>query len=272
MSDVRVRTEPVPTSPVRTTPLRWARFVPATTAEGPGLRAALWVQGCSLRCPGCFNPHLWAAAGGMVEDAAEAAARWVAQAGTAGAQGLTLLGGEPFEQAEALALVAEAFRAAGLTVMTFSGFELIELRSRARGDDGTARLLAATDLLADGPYRRDLPETRRPWVGSTNQGLHALSPAYADAVASIRSANGAAPPSPGLRAGDPRAGDPVPAQVPGDRIEIRLSRDGRVEVNGWASDEALEELLGGLGRRVDRRSDGASARAHEATSTEGALG
>ncbi|MGB4137003.1 MAG: 4Fe-4S cluster-binding domain-containing protein, partial [Microbacterium sp.] len=38
--------------------LRWSRFLPATRAEGPGLRAAIWVQGCAVHCPECFNPHL----------------------------------------------------------------------------------------------------------------------------------------------------------------------------------------------------------------------
>ncbi|HZI36693.1 MAG TPA: 4Fe-4S cluster-binding domain-containing protein, partial [Acidimicrobiia bacterium] len=45
-------------------PVRVLRFLPATDAEGPGRRAALWVQGCSIRCPGCFNPHSWAFDGG----------------------------------------------------------------------------------------------------------------------------------------------------------------------------------------------------------------
>jgi len=44
--------------------VRVARFIARTGAEGPGTRSALWVQGCTIRCPGCFNPHLWGARGG----------------------------------------------------------------------------------------------------------------------------------------------------------------------------------------------------------------
>jgi anaerobic ribonucleoside-triphosphate reductase activating protein len=208
--------------------LRWSRFLPATTAEGPGLRSALWVQGCSVRCPGCFNPHLWANTGGRVEDSADLAAGFVADALAAGVEGITLLGGEPFDQAAAMATVAEAFRAAGLTVMSFSGYpyELLTEWSGARAD--IARLLAATDLLIDGPYLRDRPDAARPWLGSTNQGIRALTPAYAADVARIEREGGA------------------------DRLEIRIRPDGRIDVNGWADDAALENLLHDLGPRQDR--------------------
>jgi len=211
--------------------LRWARFLPATGAEGPGVRAALWLQGCAIRCPGCFNPQLWAHRGGTVEQAADAADRFAEAALHAGAEGLTLLGGEPFDQAGAAAHVAEAFRARGLTVMTFTGhpYELLADWAAERAD--IAALLAATDLLADGPYLRERPDPRRPWIGSTNQGLRALTPAYAELVHDIE-----------VRGGT-------------DRVEVRISRDGSVAVNGWASDEALADLLDDLGRPVRRTMD-----------------
>lgn len=210
--------------------LRWSRFVPATEAEGPGRRAAVWVQGCAVRCPGCFNPQLWAARGAHSEAPGELADRWVAAATAAGARGITLLGGEPFDQAGALAVVAEAFRDAGLTVMTFSGYTLERLRVWAATRPDIARLLAATDLLCDGPYLRDLPDTTRPWIGSRNQSIRALTPVYADRVQTIASAGGA------------------------DSLEVRISRDGTVAVNGWATDAALAALLDDLGIRADRPS------------------
>jgi anaerobic ribonucleoside-triphosphate reductase activating protein len=208
--------------------LRWSRFLAATTAEGPGLRAALWVQGCSVHCPGCFNPQLWAEIGGTVQNPADLADRFVADALAAGVQGITLLGGEPFDQAAALATIAEAFRAAGLSVMTFSGYTLELLTEWSATRPDLARLLAATDLLIDGPYLRDRPDAGRPWLGSTNQGIRALTPVYAEEVARID-----------------RDGEP-------DRLEIRIHRDGRIDVNGWADDEALDALLHDLGPRQDR--------------------
>ncbi len=211
--------------------LRWSRFLAATGAEGPGVRAAVWVQGCSVKCPGCFNPHLWSEKGGQDDDPRELADRWVAEARAAGSEGITLLGGEPFDQAAAMAVVAQAFRDAGLTVMTFTGYRLDQLRGWGAERDDIRKLLEATDLLADGPYLADRPERVRPWIGSTNQGLTALTPVYAETIAALTRGGGQ------------------------DRLEIRIGRDGTVAVNGWADDEALEILLGDLGARVDRPRD-----------------
>ena len=209
-------------------PLRWSRYLPATEAEGPGRRAALWVQGCRVRCPQCFNPQLWAHRGGVLSDPPDVAARWVEAARAAGSTGVTLLGGEPFEQAAALVPVARAFRAAGMTVMAFSGHALADLARWAQERDDIAALLDATDLLCDGPYLRAHPDARRPWIGSTNQGIRALTPHYADDVRRIAS-----------------VGRP-------DTLEVRIGADGVVSVNGWASDAALSALLDDLGVRADR--------------------
>ena len=211
--------------------LRWSRFLAATEAEGPGTRAAVWVQGCSVKCPGCFNPHLWSVKGGHDDDPSQLGARWVAEARAAGAEGITLLGGEPFDQAAAMAVVAQAFQDAGLTVMTFTGYRLEQLRTWSAERADIRKLLEATDLLADGPYLADRPERSRPWIGSTNQGLTALTPVYAETIAAITRGGGS------------------------DRLEIRIGRDGTVAVNGWADDDALEILLGDLGARVDRPRD-----------------
>lgn len=203
--------------------IRWARFLDATTAEGPGIRSALWVQGCSVRCPGCFNPRMWGERGGSVTATRETAERWADAALAASAEGVTLLGGEPFDQADAVATVAETFRAAGLTVMAFSGYTLERLERWAGVRDDIARLLAATDLLCDGPYLRDLPDARRPWIGSRNQGIRALTPVYAEHVRRID------------------------AEGEADRLEVRIGLDGTIAVNGWADDAALAALFDDLG-------------------------
>jgi anaerobic ribonucleoside-triphosphate reductase activating protein len=170
-----------------------------TEAEGPGRRYALWVQGCTLRCPGCCNPEMFAADAGEVVQVA-ALAREVAAADV---EGVSVLGGEPFEQAAAVAAFCEAVRVAGRTVMVYTGFTLEELQ--ARGDDAVARLLSATDLLVDGRYERALPEATRRWIGSSNQRLHFLTARYA--------------------AEDPRF-------AAANTVELRLE-GGRLTVKGW---------------------------------------
>jgi anaerobic ribonucleoside-triphosphate reductase activating protein len=205
-------------------PVAVARFVARTVAEGPGERTAIWVQGCTIRCPGCFNPHLWTAHGGVPTPPGELVERVLA----AGTPGITLLGGEPFEQAEGLAAVATGVRAAGRSVMTFTGYELSHLRDlAASGRTDVAALLDATDLLVAGPFRRDLLDRTRPWVGSTNQEFVLLRddfPGLLDAVTT----------SP-------------------DRVEVTVAASGAVSVNGWAEVEALDALLAGLPARPARR-------------------
>lgn len=188
------------------------RVVGRTEAEGPGTRAAVWVHGCSIRCPGCFNAHLWP------ERPASGSAEELARELTSSPaiEGITFLGGEPFEQAEGLAHVATRARAAGLSVMAFTGHLLEELR--ARDDPATQALIAATDLLVDGPYDRSRPDPVRPWVGSSNQRFHFLTARYAHLEHHI--ATGATE----------------------DRLEVRIAPDGRVFINGMASRPRIREL------------------------------
>lgn len=136
-----------------------------------------------------------------------------------GIEGVTFLGGEPFDQAPALAALAQSVQDAHLSVMTFTGYEFEVLRREQRPawDD----LLAATDLLVDGPFVRLLPDRHRPWVGSTNQQFRFLSPRYrhlADELGSIP-----------------------------DRLEVRLRPDGTVLINGMASPRVLNDLTAAVG-------------------------
>lgn len=182
--------------------LRLAQTVADTEAEGPGRRFAVWVQGCSLGCAGCCNPEMFSPRGGRAVDAAELA-RQVRQ--TAGIEGLSVLGGEPFEQAPAVAELCAGVRAAGLSVMVYTGFTLAELRGERAPVEGAEALLAQADLLVDGRFLRARPEARRRWVGSQNQQVHFLTGRYTPA--------------------DPRFWKE-------NTVELRLDRAG-LSVNGW---------------------------------------
>ncbi|MEQ8790512.1 MAG: 4Fe-4S single cluster domain-containing protein [Pirellulaceae bacterium] len=156
--------------------LRVASLVAATEAEGPGKRFAVWLQGCPLRCPGCCNPEMLRFDGGDDLPVEELLRQVRRAAERQGVEGVTLLGGEPFAHADAAAVFAREVQQAGLTVMVFSGYTLAELQKLP--DPAARLLLAHTDLLVDGPYRRELPETRRRWIGSSNQQIHFLSERY----------------------------------------------------------------------------------------------
>jgi anaerobic ribonucleoside-triphosphate reductase activating protein len=203
-----------------------ARFLASTRAEGPGERTAVWVQGCTIRCPGCFNPHMWSFRGGEQIAADDLVARVLA----AGTDGLTLLGGEPFDQAAALGEVARGVRRAGRSVMTFTGYTRAQLsQATDAGRDDVAALLGETDLLVAGPFLGDRIDHDRPWAGSTNQEFVLLTDRFPDLL------------------------DDLP-NTP-DRVEIRVDADGRIAVNGWAEPDVLDELLASLGRGSTRARD-----------------
>ena len=93
-----------------------------------------------------------------------------------GVEGVTLLGGEPFAHAAPAAALASAAHERGLSVMAFTGFTLEQLREQ--DDPHVAALLTDIDILVDGPYLREQPDTERRWIGSTNQRIHFLTPRY----------------------------------------------------------------------------------------------
>jgi anaerobic ribonucleoside-triphosphate reductase activating protein len=160
------------------TALRIARRIACTAVEGPHLRYALWVQGCSLRCPGCCNPELFAADGGEVRTVDALVAEILAARALHGLEGLTVLGGEPLEQLSGLTALCRRARAAGLGVLVFSGYTLAEVRALAGG----AALLASVDTLVDGRFvagEREPADGRRV-VGSRNQALVHCTDRYAD--------------------------------------------------------------------------------------------
>jgi anaerobic ribonucleoside-triphosphate reductase activating protein len=150
--------------------LKLAFTIPSTEAEGPGHRFGLWVQGCTLACAGCCNPEMWSDQGG--QSVAVKTLMQEIKSVRADIEGVSLLGGEPFEQDQSLAQLAAEVQTLGLTVMAYSGFTLKEIKDR------DSQLLAHVDLLVAGRYVKELRTTKRRWIGSQNQSLHFLSKAY----------------------------------------------------------------------------------------------
>ncbi len=174
------------TDPVDAAPLSVRLGAPAERLSvahhnGPGLRLILWVKGCSLRCTKrCINPELLDAAGGTLVPAAELARVLLRKAADyPEAEGVTVLGGEPFDQASALTEVLTPVRAAGLSVMIYSGHCLEQLQASA--DAGVHLLLGLCDLLVDGPFVDDLYDPSLLWRGSRNQRVLRLSGRYSQA-------------------------------------------------------------------------------------------
>ncbi len=147
-------------------------------ANGPGVRVSLFVSGCRHRCPGCFNREAWDFAYG-VPYTPETEAAILQALSPDFVEGLTLLGGEPFEpenQPGLLALCRAVRRAhPGKTIWCFSGFRLEQLldASPAAPGDATVRMafLRELDVLVDGRFEADKKNLALLFRGSSNQRI-----------------------------------------------------------------------------------------------------
>lgn len=140
--------------------------VPDSIVDGPGLRLTVFTQGCPHRCPGCHNPDTHDPAGGREAELAELIALLDANPLL---QGLTLSGGDPFLQAAQCTALARAARDRGLDVWTYTGWTYEQLL--AEGDPDRLALLAATDVLVDGPFAVARKSYAALFRGSDNQRL-----------------------------------------------------------------------------------------------------
>jgi anaerobic ribonucleoside-triphosphate reductase activating protein len=186
--------------------------------EGPGIRYVIWVQGCSLKCKGCFNPHFWSQHGGSIKDVDLLLQEVIAaRIKFPEIEGVTFLGGEPFEQAESLAELSKKLHERDFSIMVFTGYTLAELKDRQSSErESRLNFLASIDLLVDGRYQQDNVDFDRPWVGSKNQEFHFLTERYSEETI-FKSVK--------------------------DGLEITVLNSGEVQINGWATDSQLENLL-----------------------------
>lgn len=151
-----------------TLPLRIHSSVAESVVDGPGIRYVLFTQGCPHHCTGCHNPETHDFTGGHLVDPQSIIQDILDDPLLSG---VTFSGGEPFCQPDPLADIARAVHAAGLDVVTYSGYTLEQLVAMAREDTAISDLLSQVDLLIDGPFilaERDLTLQFR---GSRNQRL-----------------------------------------------------------------------------------------------------
>ncbi len=171
-----------PPEPLRSIPaghLNIMGYVNESEVNGPGCRAVVWVQGCLLHCPGCFNPASWSFEENQLVAVETLTQRILANPKN---QGITFSGGEPFWQAPALAQLAALVKAHGLNVMSFTGFTLEKLQS-ADAPPGAQDLLDQLDLLIDGPFvESQAVNSPSSPVSSRNQRVHIFNPALKNAI------------------------------------------------------------------------------------------
>lgn len=192
--------------------LKVHKFLPSTMAEGPGKRACIWVQGCSIHCPGCLVPQTWPPNGGK-NIHVKKIARTILN--NHDIEGVTFAGGEPFDQAKPLTYLAKILKSFDLSILTFTGYLIEDLQSSENPD--WLDLLSVTDILVDGPYMREKFDLSRPWVGSSNQRYHFLTPRHSNIKSDL-------------------------LNTP-NNVEVKIQRDGKIIINGILDSNDFKSLL-----------------------------
>lgn len=138
--------------------MRINSILKVSEANGPGKRGVVWVQGCSRHCEGCFNVETQSFSGGTEMDCESILNQFDLNT----IQGLTVSGGEPFEQAEELKQLLKAAKQKNLNTLVYSGYKFDELSCNY------SDVLLFCDYLIDGPYQKGNQSKCR-WAGSGNQ-------------------------------------------------------------------------------------------------------
>lgn len=143
------------------------RFYHHSTVDGPGRRSVVQVSGCSIRCPGCFVPQTHERENGtlisistLVEEIVEHRYEH---------DGVTILGGEPFDQSEQVAELVSRLNLLGFHITVYSGYTMEVLMQRRT--PSIDYILTHIDLLIDGPFVASVSDRASEYRGSRNQRL-----------------------------------------------------------------------------------------------------
>jgi anaerobic ribonucleoside-triphosphate reductase activating protein len=187
-----------------------AGFIARSTVNGPGTRAVIWVQGCPIRCEGCFNKDFWSFTPKIQVPVGQLAERIFA---IENIDGVTFSGGEPFAQAGSLARLGGLVHDAGLSVITYTGFTYDHILQEKIPE--WQHLISVTDLLISGPYIPSL-DCRRALIGSSNQKIIRLT-SRIDVI-------------------------PTESRNTSEDIELIVSHSGKVTATGFPGDYFVRHL------------------------------
>lgn len=150
------------------TSLRIAGIVKESIVDGPGIRLTVFTQGCRHNCEGCHNPETHSFDGGNMMDIEDILKQLKKNPLL---DGITLSGGEPFEQASACAELAFEARKMGLHVMTYTGYTFEYILKNEESRDGWKELLNNTQILVDGRFEISKKSIELRFRGSSNQRI-----------------------------------------------------------------------------------------------------
>lgn len=152
--------------------IRVAGIVQESVTDGPGIRLALFCQGCHHDCPGCHNPETHDPEGGREMTVEEITTLYDSDPLLSG---ITFSGGEPFLQPQPLITIADYVHAKGGNVIAYTGYTLSQLRKLQVAKPDIGHLLDRVDLLIDGPFILEERSLLLPFRGSANQRVIPLN-------------------------------------------------------------------------------------------------
>ena len=138
-----------------------------STVDGPGRRSVVQVAGCSIRCAGCYVPETHERTNGKLALISDIVEEIDEKSGEH--DGVSILGGEPFDQPESLQILVEKLKAKNYHLVIYSGYTLEDLL--ARKSEIINRILTKTVLLIDGAFKREFSANAGEYRGSNNQRL-----------------------------------------------------------------------------------------------------
>ncbi len=149
------------------------RILSPVHSLGPGNRVCIWTQGCRKHCAGCISEDLQNPNGVQVREE-DLAMLLCHLAEKNECPGLTVSGGDPFEQAAGLLSLLRLVRGHFDDILIYTGFEREEIEAGCAGEEGK-ECLRYIDVLIDGPYvkERNVPDCVL--RGSDNQVIHFLN-------------------------------------------------------------------------------------------------
>ena len=169
---------------------------------GPGIRSVIWVQGCNLACKGCWNTQFWNTTDGeliLVSDLLDEIGQ------IDGISGITILGGEPLQQANGVLELIQGCKKIGLHIFLYTGYNPDEF------DCTMQECFDLSDIVISGRSIESLRDTSLRWRGSLNQIIH-----Y------------------------PKTKSICQDQIETTEIEFHLDTFGRLSVFGYPSESLLE--------------------------------
>lgn len=148
--------------------LRIAGIVGESIVDGPGIRFTVFTQGCRHHCPGCHNPQTHDFAGGTLVEIESLVEQFRKDPLI---DGITLSGGDPFEQAAACSELARRAHVLNLNVVTYSGYTYEEILAGFSEKPEWEALLHETDILIDGRFDLGRRNILLKFRGSENQRI-----------------------------------------------------------------------------------------------------